>query len=76
MARQKIHEAKLTITRQLTIPQKEKGGVVLELRANKKLLGAVIFSGAHVYFEKGKTKKYWNFTDFVELLKSAQGTPY
>jgi hypothetical protein len=51
MAKQKIYEAKLTISREMTIPQHEQGGVDLELRANGGLLGRVTFSGAYVHFQ-------------------------
>ena len=71
MAKTQIHEAKVTITRQLVLPQYEDGGVVLELRADQKLLGTVTFSGAHVYFQYHRMKKHWNFSQFVDLLKNA-----
>jgi hypothetical protein len=73
MAKQQIHEAHVRITRSLTLPQYEHGGVEFELRANGKKLADVVFTGAHVLFTPARgTTKAWDFTHFVELLRNAQ----
>jgi hypothetical protein len=72
MAKQQIHEAHVQITRSLTLPQYEQGGVEFELPAHGKKLGDVVFTGANVYFTPSRgTTKSWDFTHFVELLRNA-----
>ncbi len=71
MPKQQIHEAHVQITRSLTLPQYEQGGVEFELRAHGKKLGDVVFTGANVYFTSRRTTKTWDFTHFIELLRSS-----
>ena len=71
MAKRQIHEARVQITRNLTLPQYEQGGVEFELRAYGKKHGDVMFTGANVNFTSRGTTKTWDFTHFVELLRNS-----
>ena len=70
MSKSQVHQATLRIERGLELRQYEQDGVALELRANGELLGTVTFSGANVYFQKGRMNKHWNFSKFIEILRS------
>jgi hypothetical protein len=70
MSKTQIHKATLRITRDMEIPQYEQRGVELELRAHDELLGTVVFSGAYVYFQKGRFKRWWSFSEFCDMLRN------
>jgi hypothetical protein len=72
MVKQQIHAAQVQITRSLTLPQYEQGGVEFELRRYGKKLADVVFTGANVCFTPSRgTTKAWDFTHFVEILRAA-----
>lgn len=71
MSKQQIHSARLEITRGIELRPYQGGGVVLELRAEEWLLGRVTFTGANVFFEKGRMRKHWTFSEFAEILKNS-----
>ena len=72
MAKQQIHEAHVQITRRLTLPQYEQGGVEFELRAHGRKLGDLVVTGANVIFTPSRgTSKTWDFSHFVEILRGA-----
>ena len=73
MAKQQVHKATFHISRHIELPQSEKGGIEVELRAGGDKLGELTISGAHVYFKakNARNPKAWDFTSFVQLLNNA-----